>query len=197
MQLLIATTNPGKIREIRAILLGAPVELVTLDSLDPIAEPEETGQTFSENARLKALYYNQATGLPTVGEDSGLEIDALDGAPGVLSARWEGTNYQVKFRRIYELLRERGKTGSAARFVCAVAFANDGRIEYEVEGTVEGEIAPEPRGSNGFGYDPVFLYPPLGRTLAEVTDEVKTSLSHRGSAFRALRRHLIDLPTFQ
>ena len=197
MRLLLATTNPGKIREIRGILLRAPVELVTLDTLPPITEPEETGQTFAENARLKALYYHEATGLPTVGEDSGLEIDALGGVPGVQSARWEGTDYGVKFRRIYERLQERGVAGSPARFVCAVAFANDGRIEYEVEGTVEGEIAPEPRGSNGFGYDPIFLYPPLGRTLAEVTDEVKASLSHRGGAFRALRRHLIDLPTFQ
>ena len=195
--LLLATTNPGKIREIKGILLGAPVELVTLDSLPELDEPEETCQTFAENARLKALYYHQATGLPTVGEDSGLEIDALGGIPGVQSARWEGTDYQVKFRRIYELLLERGQTGSAAHFVCAVALANEGRIEYEVEGTVEGEIAPEPRGSNGFGYDPIFLYPPLGRTLAEVTDEVKASLSHRGGAFRALRRHLIGLPTFR
>ena len=197
MTLLIATTNTSKLREIRELLGSCPVRLLTLGDAPPVPEPDESGQTFAENARLKAMYYHQATGLPTVGEDSGLEIDLLGGLPGVLSARWEGTDYQVKFRRIYELLRERGQAGSAARFVCAVALANEGRIEYEVEGTVEGEIAPEPRGSHGFGYDPIFLYPPLGRTLAEVTDEVKASLSHRGSAFRALRRHLIDLPTFQ
>jgi len=195
-KLLLATTNPGKVREILGILSGAPVEIVTLDSLAPIEEPEETGRTFIENARLKAIHYSHAAGLPSVADDSGLEIDALDGAPGVHSARWHGTDYAVKFRRIYELLRERGAAGSPARFVCAVALAVDGRIEFEAEGTVEGEIAPEPRGSHGFGYDPIFRYPPLGRTLGEVDDRLKATLSHRGAAFRALRQHLIGLPTF-
>ena len=197
MKLLVATSNPGKVREIRGLLSGAPVDLVTLDSLPAIEEPEETGQTFAENARLKALYYNQVTGLASVADDSGLEITALDGAPGIHSSRWHGTTYQDKFDRIYQLLQERGASGSAARFVCAVALAVDGRIDYEVEGTVEGEIAPEPRGSNGFGYDPIFFYPPLGRTLGQVTDEVKATLSHRGAAFRALRRYLMELPTFR
>lgn len=196
MKLLIATTNPGKIREIRGILNDVPVEIVTLDSLQNLEEPEETGQTFAENARLKALHYNRLTGLPSVADDSGLEIAALGGAPGVHSARWHGTDYPVKFGRIYELLRENGAEGSSARFVCAVALAIQARIEYEVEGTVEGAIAPEPRGSNGFGYDPIFLYPPLGRTLGEVTDELKETLSHRGAAFRALRQYLLRLPTF-
>lgn len=196
MKLLVATTNPGKLREIRGILAGAPVDLVALDSLPDIEPPEESGESFAENARLKALHYNRATGLPSVADDSGLEIAALGGAPGVHSARWEGTDYSVKFRRIYELLDERGLTTSPARFVCAVALAVDERIQYEVQGTVEGEIAPEPRGSNGFGYDPVFLYPPLGRTLGEVDDQLKETLSHRGAAFRALRRYLTDLPTF-
>lgn len=196
MKLLVATTNRGKVREIRGILRGAPVEIVTLDSLPRVEEPEETGATFAENARLKALHYNRQTKLPSVADDSGLEIAALGGAPGVQSARWAGTDYDVKFRRIHELLRERGMSGSPARFVCAVALAVDGRIEYEVEGTVQGEIAPEPRGSNGFGYDPIFLYPPLGRTLGEVSDELKATLSHRGAAFRALRQYLMDLPTF-
>jgi XTP/dITP diphosphohydrolase len=197
MKLLVATSNHGKLREILGLLSGAPVELVTLESFPSIEEPEETGQTFAENARLKALYYNRATGLPSVADDSGLEIAALDGVPGVQSARWCGTNYETKFNRIYQLLEERGTRRSAARFVCALAMAVDGRIDYEVEGTVEGEIAPEPRGSNGFGYDPIFLYPPLGRTLGEVTDEVKATLSHRGAAFRALRRYLMELPTFR
>jgi XTP/dITP diphosphohydrolase len=196
MKLLVATTNPGKLREIRGILAGAPVDLVALDSLPDIETPEESGESFAENARLKALHYNRATGLPSVADDSGLEIAALAGAPGVHSARWEGTDYSVKFRRIYELLGDRGLTTSPARFVCAVALAVGGRIQYEVQGTVEGEIAPEPRGSNGFGYDPVFLYPPLGRTLGEVDDQLKETLSHRGAAFRALRRYLTDLPTF-
>jgi len=196
-KLLLATTNPGKVREIRGILRGASVEIISLDSLPPIEEPQETGRTFAENARLKALYYNAATGLPSVADDSGLEVDALDGAPGIHSARWHGTDYAVKFRRIYELLRERGAPGSPARFVCAVALAAGGRIEYEAEGTVEGRIADEPRGTNGFGYDPIFFYPPLGRTLGEVPDEVKATLSHRGAAFRAVRQYLAGLPTFR
>jgi XTP/dITP diphosphohydrolase len=196
MKLLVATTNPGKIREIRGILTGAPVDILTLDSLPPVEPPEETGSTFAENARLKALYYNRMSGLASVADDSGLEIAALNGAPGVESARWEGNDYSVKFRRIHELLRARGQSGSRARFVCAVALAANGEIQYEVEGTVEGEIAAQPRGSNGFGYDPIFLYPPLGRTLGEVTDQLKATLSHRGAAFRALRQYLIDLPTF-
>jgi XTP/dITP diphosphohydrolase len=196
MKLLIATSNPGKVREIRELLRAAPVELVTLDSLPPIEEPEETGQTFEENARIKALHYHAVTGIPSVADDSGLEIDVLDGAPGIHSARWHGTSYEEKFQRIYQLLEERGARSTAARFVCAVAMAVDGRIDYEVMGTVEGEIATEPRGSNGFGYDPIFFYPPLGRTLGEVSDEVKGTLSHRGAAFRALRRYLMELPTF-
>ena len=194
--LLIATTNAGKLREIRRILAGAPVELMRLDALPPIAEPDETGTTFSANARLKALYYHRATGLPTVADDSGIEIEALDGAPGVHSARWHGTDYAVKFARIYELLRARGAEGSRARFVCAVALAVDDRIEFETEGTVEGLIAPEPRGSHGFGYDPIFFYPPLQRTLGEVPDELKERVSHRGAAFRSLRDYLVRLPTF-
>jgi XTP/dITP diphosphohydrolase len=190
--LLIATTNPGKIREIKGILRGAPVEIVTLDALPPIEEPEETGDTFAANARLKALYYHQRTGLPSAADDSGLEIAALDGAPGIRSARWEGDDYAVKFQRIYELLRERGASGSPARFVCAVGLAVNGRIEFETEGTVEGEIASSPRGPHGFGYDPIFFYPPLGVTLGEVPDEVKAGLSHRGAAFRSLRAYLIN-----
>jgi XTP/dITP diphosphohydrolase len=141
MRLLVATTNPGKLREIRGILAGAPAEIVTLDQIPQVAEPEETGATFAENARLKALYYNRASGLPTVAEDSGLEIDILGGIPGVHSARWEGSDYSFKFRRIYELLNEQGAQTSAARFVCALALAADSEIQYEVQGTVEGEIA--------------------------------------------------------
>jgi XTP/dITP diphosphohydrolase len=196
MKLLVASTNPGKLREIRGILAGAPAEIVTLEDFPATAEPEETGATFAENARLKALYYSRVSGLPAVAEDSGLEIEALGGIPGVRSARWEGADYGVKFRRIYELLNERGLKTSPARFVCALALAGDDEIRYEVQGTVEGEIAPEPRGDNGFGYDPIFLYPPMGRTLGELDRELKSTLSHRGSAFRAFRRYLQSLPTF-
>jgi XTP/dITP diphosphohydrolase len=193
MRLLVATTNPGKIREIRGILAGAPVDLVTLAELAPIAEPEETGGTFIENARLKAMYYAEATGLPSVAEDSGLEIDALDKAPGVHSARWHGTDYAVKFRMIYQLLRERGLETSPARFVTALTFVEHGRIAFESHGVVEGEIARAPAGTGGFGYDPIFFYPPLGCTLAQIDEAAKAGLSHRGAAFRAFRDYLSRL----
>lgn len=188
--ILIASSNPGKIHEIAAILEGAPVTLVTLASFPDVAEPEETGATFSDNARLKALYYSAATGLPSVADDSGLEIEALDNMPGVQSARWYGTDYAVKFKMIYELLREQGLETSPARFVAAVAFAENEQIVFESRGVVEGEIAREPAGTHGFGYDPVFYYPPLGRTLAEVDAAAKARVSHRGAAFRAFRDYL-------
>lgn len=190
-KILLATTNPGKLREITEILDGTPVELVTLNDLAPIPEPEETGGTFAENARLKARYYANATGLVSVADDSGIEIDALDKAPGVHSARWHGTDYPTKFRKIQQLFRERGLSGSSARFVCCVALADRDSILAETTGTVEGEIAAEPRGANGFGYDPIFYYPPFGCTLAELDQQKKASVSHRGKAFRALREYLM------
>ncbi len=192
--LLIATTNPGKLREIAALLAGAPVALVTLRDLPPVAEPEETGATFADNARLKARYYSHATGLVAAADDSGLEIDALDKAPGVHSARWHGSDYDVKFRKIHELLRARGADGSPARFVCHVTVARGDEILFEAAATVEGTIAREPRGTNGFGYDPLFFYPPLGRTLAELDTREKSAISHRGQAFTALRHHLTAHP---
>jgi len=190
-KLLVATTNPGKLREITAILEGIPFELVTLNDVAPITDPDETGETFAENARLKARYYSKATGLISVADDSGIEIDALDKAPGVHSARWQGTDYPTKFRKIQELFRERGVSGSTARFVCCVALAEGDSIVLETTGTVEGEIVSEPRGSNGFGYDPIFFYPPFGCTLAELDREKKASVSHRGKAFRMLREYLL------
>lgn len=192
--LLVATTNPGKLHEIAGILHGVPVELLTLRDVPPVDEPEETGATFAENARLKALHYARETGLPSVADDSGLEIDALDKAPGVHSARWHGTDYAAKFARIRELLAARGLDGSPARFVCAIAVARDGALVYEARGIVEGELAREPRGSNGFGYDPIFFYPPLGRTLAELDSIEKSRVSHRGHAFAMLRDRLIAQP---
>lgn len=193
-QLLLATTNPGKLREIRDILAGAPVTLVSLEHYPDLAEPEETGDTFAENARLKALYYNEMTGLPAVADDSGLEIDALDKAPGVHSARWQGTDYPTKFAAIYRELAARQLSTSTARFVAHIAFADAGRVLFEATGIVEGKIAPEPRGSHGFGYDPIFFYPPYGTTLAEVEGARKAAVSHRGKAFRELRDWLSSLP---
>ena len=184
--LLVATTNPGKLREIADILADVPVTLLTLRECDPVPEPEETGATFAENARLKARYYSEATGQLTVADDSGLEIAALDNAPGVHSARWHGTDYPTKFRKIQELFRERDVTGSAARFVCHIAVAQADRIVFEAEGTIDGQIIAEPRGENGFGYDPIFFYPPFNRTLAEIPTDQKSTVSHRGKAFAQL-----------
>ena len=185
-RLLVATTNPGKVREIRGILADVPVELVSLEQFPGIDEPEETGTTFAENARLKALYYAAKTGLPAVADDSGIEIDALDKAPGVHSARWHGDHYPTKFAVIYRELAARGLTTTPARFVAHIAVAGEGRILFEATGTVEGEIAREPAGTHGFGYDPIFFYPPYGSTLAEVEGAKKAAVSHRGKAFRQL-----------
>jgi XTP/dITP diphosphohydrolase len=190
--LLVATTNPGKLKEIAGILKDAPVTLVTLNDCEPLPEPEETGATFADNARLKAQYYSEATGLISVADDSGLEIAALGNAPGVHSARWHGTDYPAKFRKIQELFRERGVSGSAARFVCSIAVAQGRQILFEAEGTIEGQIVAEPRGTNGFGYDPIFFYPPFNCTLAELEAAQKSTVSHRGKAFGALRAYLLE-----
>jgi XTP/dITP diphosphohydrolase len=193
-KLVVATTNPHKIDEIRGILTdGADgtLELRTLADFPAVMPPDETGSTFAENARAKALYYARATGELVVAEDSGLVIDALGGAPGVESARYGGveTSYPAKFGMIYAALRDKGLTTSGARFVCAVALARGPRVLFETEGIVEGRIAAEPKGEGGFGYDPIFFYPPFGATLAEATGR-KASVSHRGQAFRTLRAFL-------
>jgi XTP/dITP diphosphohydrolase len=197
MRLLVATTNANKVREIRGLLADVPGELITLDAYPAVSAPEETGRTFEENARQKALYYAAATGELTVAEDSGLEIDALGGAPGVESARFGGveTSYPQKFAMIYDRLRAvgRDRDDNAARFVCAVALARGVHVVFEARGTVEGRIAREPKGEGGFGYDPIFFYPPYDRTLAEVPQEQKSAVSHRGAAFHKLREFLRTL----
>jgi XTP/dITP diphosphohydrolase len=192
--LLIATTNPGKVREILGILDGVPFELRTLAAFQGLAAPEETGSTFAENARLKALYYAERTRLPAVADDSGIEIDALDNGPGVHSARWHGTDYPTKFAAIYRELEARGLTTSPARFVAHVALADRGKVVAEAIGVIAGEIAPQPRGTHGFGYDPIFYYPPYRCTLGEVDGPRKAAVSHRGQAFRQLREHLMADP---
>jgi len=192
-RILLATTNPGKLREIVPLLAGLSYEWLTLADLPDLAAPAEEGSTFEENARAKALSYASATGELTVAEDSGLEIDALGGAPGVEPARLGGAaaSYPQKFAIIYDAFKARGVTTSTARFVCAVALAAGPKIVFETRGTIEGWIAREPRGQGGFGYDPIFYYPPFGRTLAE-TEAIgrKSEVSHRGRAFRALRAFL-------
>jgi len=189
--LVVATSNRHKVDEIRQMLAGSPVELVTLARWPEIVAPEETGTTFEENARAKALYYAANTGELTVAEDSGLAIDALDGAPGVESARFGGVDlsYPQKFALIDAALSARNQRESGARFVCALALVRGDRVLFEATGTVEGRISPEPKGDGGFGYDPIFFYPPFGVTLAEAGDR-KAAVSHRGKAFRELRAFL-------
>jgi XTP/dITP diphosphohydrolase len=188
--ILIATTNPGKIREIRRALDGVPIDWRTLADLPPVPEPEETGATFAENARLKAIAYASATGLPTVAEDSGLAIDAIDGRPGVLSARYPGATYADKFASLYRELAPHPRPWTA-HFVAALAFAapaaGGARVVYECEGRVDGEIVEPPRGTHGFGYDPIFVYGEEGRTGGELSDEEKLAVSHRGRAFKVFR----------
>jgi XTP/dITP diphosphohydrolase len=184
--LLVATTNPGKLREIRQLMSGAPIHLLSLADLPPIEEPEETGTTFEENARLKAHHYSSRSGLWTVAEDSGLVIDALDGEPGVKSARFlcADATYPERFAEIYQRLDAQRDAPRTARFVAALATVQDGKVIYETTAVVEGTIAVAPRGRGGFGYDPIFFYPPYGRTLAEVTEPEKIAVAHRGIAFR-------------
>jgi XTP/dITP diphosphohydrolase len=190
VRLLVATTNRDKLGEIFPLLARLPIDIQTLTDYPPIAPPDETGVTFAENAVQKARFYANHTGSVTVAEDSGLEIDALGGAPGVHSARFGGdTTYPQKFALIEEQLRRVPGDDRTARFVCALAVADGERIVFEARGTVEGYIVPEPRGSGGFGYDPIFYYPPFGCTLAEA-GERKSSVSHRGRAFRKLREFL-------
>ena len=195
--LLVATTNRNKVREIGQLLDDVPVTLHSLAELPPVTEPEETGLTFQENARLKARYYARhlassdvawAPEALTVAEDSGLVIDALDGEPGVRSARYlrEDATYAERFADIYRRLAERSDRPRSARFICALAALQGDALVFETIGQVQGEIATAPAGSRGFGYDPIFLFPAYGRTLAEVTDEEKLAVAHRGHAFRAL-----------
>jgi XTP/dITP diphosphohydrolase len=192
-EILIATTNQGKLREIRQILRDVPVTLRTLAEFPGIDAPEETGMSFAENARQKSIYYASATGMVTLAEDSGFEVDALNGEPGIYSARYlrEDATYHERFNDIYARIQEMGASDRSARFVCALAIAKGVEIVFEATATVEGTLASEPSGSNGFGYDPVFFYPPYGKTFGEVSDEEKTAVSHRGQAIRAFRDYLL------
>jgi XTP/dITP diphosphohydrolase len=190
--LLVATTNPGKLREIRQILDGVPVELKTLADFPGIDVAEETGASFAENARQKALHYAAITGVPTIAEDSGFEIDALNGEPGIYSARYlrEDASYPERFSDIYGQMENVPLDNRRARFICSLAVVRGGQIVFESTARVEGTLAPAPAGQNGFGYDPIFFYPPYHKTFGQVSDEEKTAVSHRGQAMRALREFL-------
>ena len=190
MQLLVATTNAGKLREIRELLAGLPIDLLSLADIPRIDEPEETGRTFDENARLKARYYSAHARIMTVAEDSGLVVDAMNGEPGVHSARFLGPDatYPERFAEIARRLAAQPASPRTARFVCALAVVEHDMVIFETSGTIEGEIADAPHGDGGFGYDPIFFYPPYHATLAEVSQGAKLQVAHRGQAFR----HLAD-----
>ena len=184
---LVATRNPGKLREFRALLAPAGWSVLGLDDLaEPPTEPAEEGATFADNARVKALAVCEATELAVLADDSGLEVAALGGRPGVYSARYAGA-HAADGDRIAKLLEELGaERDRRARFVCALALAQKGTLLAEALGECRGEIAEQPRGSHGFGYDPVFLVPELGRTFAELSEAEKNLRSHRARALRDL-----------
>lgn len=194
MRLLLATTSRGKLREQHHALAGvASLTTVSLESFPDIEAPEETGDSFLANARAKAFYYHRATGLPALGEDSGLEIEALDGEPGIHSARWLGPEvpYAAKNARILELLEGLAAEQRGARFISAVAIVTGDRLVFDTEASCVGRIAEAPQGEGGFGYDPIFYYPPLERTLAEVTPDEKNEVSHRGRSMKTARDFLV------
>jgi XTP/dITP diphosphohydrolase len=186
-KLLIATHNLGKVREYRELLVGLPVETTYLDAAGITLEVEETGASFAENARLKATTYAAASGLLTWADDSGLEVDALDGAPGVYSARYAGhaASDADRYRKLLNRLAGVPWDRRTARFRCVVAIAAPHGAVSTAEGVCEGIIAFGPAGEHGFGYDPVFYLPDLGATLAQLPAEVKNQISHRGRAARA------------
>ncbi len=184
MDLVLASRNRGKSAELAALLRGLPVTFHTLDEFSAAGEVEEDGTTFEENAVKKALAALAATGLPSLADDSGLEVDVLGGRPGVFSARFAGAGADDRANR-EELLRQLEGVPDglrAARFRCVIALAMPGGRVETVEASCEGVITREPKGTGGFGYDPVFFYPPFGRTFAEVTPAEKHSVSHRGRA---------------
>ncbi len=185
--LLVATRNDGKLREFRSLLSGTGWRILGLSDLSIDREHEETGATFAENARLKALSYSADTGLPVLADDSGLEVLALGGRPGIHSARYAGPGASDA-DRVRKLLAELEEVRGTreARFVCSVAIARASKLVLEAEGECRGLIAREPRGSNGFGYDPIFLFPELGKTYAELDESEKNLHSHRARAIASL-----------
>jgi len=192
--LVLATLNPAKGRELIELLGLVPFEVRLLAEIPGARLPEETGATYAENALVKARTAAEQTGALALGDDSGLEVDALGGAPGLYSARFGGPGLDDRGR--LELLLERLRAvpppRRTARFRCVIALAGPSRAARVVEGVAEGVIAEAPRGSGGFGYDPIFFYPPLGRTFAELSDGEKAAVSHRGLALEAARRLLSE-----
>lgn len=188
-RVLLATNNPDKLREFGRLLRGSGCEIIAPSQLDIQLSTVENGYSYAENATMKALEGIAASGLTTLADDSGLEIDAMDGAPGYLSARFlgEAASYEERFRVILGKLKGLPPEQRGARFRCVVAVAAPGEPGVRLaEGVCAGVIAHEPRGSGGFGYDPIFYLPELGRTMAELSAEAKDKVSHRGMAVRAV-----------
>ena len=202
MKLLFATTNPHKAREIGQILGPLGIEVCSLAEVAPgLPEPVEDADTFEGNARIKALAYSRALKLPCLADDSGLEVDALGGAPGVHSAYYAGvgSNREERDRannqKLIAELRKLGQVDRSARFVCALCLVDaESRVLFETRGTFAGVIADDPRGENGFGYDPHLFLPDVGKSSAELPPEQKNARSHRGMATRALHAWLLKNP---
>ena len=202
-ELLVATTNPGKFAEVQAFLAKLPLQITSLKNLTNPPEVVENGRTFEENALKKARTLAEYSGLLTLADDSGLEVDALGGEPGIYSARYAGAEGDDE-RNNQKLLGELtgvGEEQRTARFVCALALCapqSQGMNEWVVRQTCEGRIAFAPSGSHGFGYDPLFFYPPFGKTLGEIERDVKATVSHRGKALMKLAEvlaTLLEVPT--
>jgi XTP/dITP diphosphohydrolase len=185
LRLYCATTNPGKLREFQSALAGS-MTVESLPGLTGIPVCEETGATFEENAIQKAVYYSRFCDGPLFVDDSGIEVDALGGAPGVYSARFAGPDGTDAANNMLLLEKMKDVSDRSARFVCVVALAESGTALRSFRGEVEGELLNQPRGPNGFGYDPLFYYPPFGCSFGEVAPERKMAVSHRGKALRAM-----------
>ena len=192
-KLVLATRNRGKIAEIRELLEGLGIELLTLEDFPDVPEVVEDGETFEANARKKAKIVAQCTGLPALADDSGLEVDALKGAPGVRSARFAGDHatYTQNNEKLLRLMKDAPWEKRTARFRCVLALAfPDGAVQT-LEDTCEGRITEQPQGENGFGYDPLFFFPDLGKTFARISRSEKGKISHRGRALRRLKKALV------
>ena len=186
MKLVIATSNRGKLDEFAAILQNSGIKLSSLADFPDMPEIHENGSTFLENALLKARAVTSFTGLASIADDSGLEVDALEGRPGVMSARFAPTTKE-RNAKLLELMKDVEDERRTARFVCALALVRPDGFEWTTTGVCEGCITRKPSGREGFGYDPVFYYAPLGKTFAEIPRKVKNEISHRGQALKAFR----------
>lgn len=192
IKLLVATTNKGKLREIKAALAGLPLEVLSLTKAGVQGKAIEKGKTFAANARAKSIFYSRFTPYLTLAEDSGLEVDVLGGAPGVLSARFAGpkANDEQNINKVLGLLKRTPPAKRRARFVCHLCLAQRGRLIKCFRGEVRGWITKAPKGKEGFGYDPIFFYRPFGRTFGEIPAAKKNQVSHRGRALRRMRAFL-------